>query len=77
MWTRELLHELKESYDLFYLQIGGRKSGLWENTEKLWPRLYGRTINVQSEIIQPVLDEMAAAGASQDYLAELKTRLGM
>ena len=73
----ELLRELKESYDLFYRQVGGRKSALWENTEKLWPRLYGRAINVQNEIIQPVLDEIAAAGASQDYLAELITRLGL
>ena len=73
----ELLHELKESYDLFSLQVGGRKSALWENTEKLWPRLYARTINVQMEIIQPVLDAIAAAGATQDYLTELKARLGL
>jgi len=35
----ELIHELRASYDIFYIQQNGRKSALWENTERLWPRL--------------------------------------
>ena len=74
---KELLEELKASYDVFYIQVGGRKSGLWENTEKLWPRLFGRSIDVRREIIEPVMNQMADAGADYDYLEDLRQRLGL
>lgn len=73
----ELTRELRAAYDLFYFQKDGRKSALWENTEKLWPRLYGRAIDVRAEIIQPVLDLLAEAGTDRDYLEEIRTRLGL
>ena len=73
----ELISELRASYDVFYHQMDGRKSALWENTEKLWPRIFNREIDVRHEIIKPVLDQLADAGASPDYLEELRTRLGL
>ena len=73
----ELLEELKASYDVFYIEVGGRKSALWENTEKLWPRLFGRDIDVRREIIEPVLNQMAEAGTDYDYLENLRQRLGL
>ncbi len=73
----ELVSELRASYDIFYYQKDGRKSALWENTEKVWPRIFGREIDVRAKIIQPVLDSLAEAGANRDYLDELRTRLGL
>lgn len=73
----ELLHELRSSYDIYYIQKNGRKSALWENTEKLWPRFFGRAIDVRGEIIQPVLDQLAATGTNRDYLEEIRVRLGI
>jgi hypothetical protein len=73
----QLIDELRASYDLFYFQMDGRKSGLWENTEKLWPRVYGREIDVRAEVIQPVLDQMVATATTHDYLEELRARLGI
>ncbi len=73
----QLIGELRVSYDLFYHQKDGRKSALWNNTEKLWPRLFRREINIRTEIIEPVLEELARSGAEHDYLAELRNRLGI
>lgn len=50
---------------------------MWENTEKLWPRIFGRSIDVRGEIVEPVLAQLAQAGADRDYLDELRTRLGL
>jgi hypothetical protein len=74
---QELVRELQASYDLFYFQKDGRKSALWVNTEKLWPRIYGHEIDVQAQIIQPVLDQLAESGASPDYLEEIRRQLGL
>jgi len=74
---QEMIAELRDSYDQFYLQRDGRKSALWENTEKLWPRIYGRKIDVSAEIIEPVLAGLAEQGSDQDYLEELRNRLGL
>lgn len=60
-----------------YIQKNGRKSALWEHTEKLWPRIFGRAMDVRSEIIQPVLDELSAGGTNRDYLDEIRMRLGI
>jgi len=73
----ELIRELRASYDIFYYQKDGRKSALWENTEKLWTHIFRRQIDVRAEIIQPVLDQFAEAGMAPDYLAELRDRLGL
>jgi hypothetical protein len=73
----EMIRELRDSYDQFYLQMDRRKSALWENTEKLWPRIYGRQINVSTEITGPVIEAMAQMGTDRDYLEELKVRLGL
>ena len=73
----ELIRELRASYDVFYYQKNGRKSALWENTEKLWPRNFGREVDVRAEIIQPVFDQLAEAGAGSDYLEDLRIRLGL
>lgn len=73
----ELILELRDAYDLYYLQRDGQKSVLWANTEKLWPRLYRRAIDVPREIVEPVLEQLAEAGCSRDYLAELRSRFGL
>ncbi len=73
----ELIRELRASYDIFYIQKNGQKSALWENTEKLWPRIYGRAMDARAEIIQPVLDQLAEVGADRDYLDEIRMRLGI
>jgi hypothetical protein len=63
--------------DPLYIQKNGQKSALWENTEKLWPRIYGRAMDARAEIIQPVLDQLAEVGANRDYLDEIRMRLGI
>jgi hypothetical protein len=73
----ELIGELRDAYDLFYFQRDGRKSLLWSNTEKLWPRLFGHAVDVPACIIQPVLEQLAAAGCTRDYLEELRRRFGL
>jgi len=73
----ELIHELRCSYDMFYIQQNGQRTSLWENTERLWPRLFSRPIDVRREIIQPVLDEFSATGDNRDYVEEIRARLGI
>lgn len=73
----ELILELRDAYDLFYFQRDGQKSGLWANTEKLWPRLFGHGIDVPARIINPVLQQLEAAGFTPDYIKELRERFGV
>jgi len=62
---------------MFYIQQNGQRTSLWENTERLWPRLFSRPIDVRREIIQPVLDEFSATGDNRDYVEEIRARLGI
>jgi len=73
----ELIRELRDSYDQFYLQLDGKKSLLWENTEQLWPRIFGQEINVREQIINPVFDQLSKDDTSADYLTQLRQRLGL
>lgn len=73
----ELIAELRDAYDLFYLGIGGQKSPLWANTEKLWPRLFEHTLDVRIHIIEPVLEQLSEAGADRNYIEELRARFGV
>jgi len=73
----ELIEELQDAYDLFYLQRDGQKSVLWSNTERLWPRLFGHVIDVPRQIVEPVMQQLKAAGSTPDYIDELRRRFGI
>ena len=72
----ELIAELRDVYDPFYFQKNGEKSALWENTERLWPILFQKAINVREDILRPVLEELAAS-SDQEYIGLLRDRLGL
>lgn len=73
----QLILELRASFDQFYIQKNGQKSALWENTEKLWPRLFLREIDARREIIEPVLAELSSSEGNRDYVDEIRMKLGL
>jgi hypothetical protein len=73
----EMLRELRSSYEVVYVKRDGSKSPVWTNAERLWPRLFGRPLDVRREVLQPVFDTLEAAGTKEDYLAELRVSLGL
>lgn len=72
----ELIKELRDVYDLFYLQKDGKKSVLWLNTEKLWPILFNREIDARAEIPELVLAYLAKT-VDPAYVESIRHQLGL
>ena len=60
---KDLIRGLQEATDLYRAPLPGeRPSGdMFANTQKVWRELFGRSIDVQKRIIEPVLAERAEA----------------
>ena len=72
----QLIDELRQDYDLFYIQENGEKSILWQNTEKLWREFFGKEINARDVIVLPVVNELSQS-MEPDYVAALRARVGL
>lgn len=68
-----LVEELRQCHEKFLPRPSGAKSDFHRNVERLWLRLFGHPVNVNSEILQPVLAALRAAGESDDYLSVLRS----
>ena len=70
----EMIAELRDAWEVFAAEKDGTKSVLWKNTERLWPHLFGREIDVRGEIFEPVLAELRKSLHSPEYIEELRIR---
>jgi hypothetical protein len=72
---QELIEELQMAVDLFRPGFDEENAAdLANNTARLWPLLYGRTIDVRREIIGPALSKRRAGYdlPTRDYKRELR-----
>ncbi|HVM47368.1 MAG TPA: hypothetical protein VMU04_05040 [Candidatus Acidoferrum sp.] len=60
---RDLLRALQSAVDLYRPPLPGERPGgdILQNTQTVWRELFGKAIDVQKRIIQPVLAERAEA----------------
>jgi hypothetical protein len=71
---QELIHELQFAVDLFRPGFDEENAAdLTNNTQRLWPLLYGRAIDVRKEIISPALQKRREGYGlpARDYKREL------
>lgn len=71
----ELIAELRGVAERFERGMGGRLSDFHANTLRLWPRLFGREIDIEREVLAPVRAEMRELGEPPDYLGRLAEEL--
>jgi len=71
----ELIRELQFAVDLFRPGFDEENAAdMTNNTHRLWPRLYGRAIDVRTEIISPALETRRKGYGlpTRDYKQELR-----